>query len=196
MTHTNNQRRLKLVLLGLIVIVVALLVMMCHYDRQFTDYGRKAEYLSNFGYARVFNVNRLKYESISKKYGIPIKEETQAIPGVTDRCVVFMQYPSFELCCVEYKETDGTVARALYLLIVLDDTLQFGRNQIGIGSTREEVHRAYAKEPAISAKELAYSAEDYPDVDEGFYGEDWSRILFCYDDNGVVESMAYEPPAF
>ena len=196
MTHTKNQRRFKLVLLGLIVIVVALLVMMCRYDQQFTDYGRKAEYLSNRGYARVFKVNRLKYDSISNEYGLPIKEETQAIPEVTDRRLVFMQYPSFELCCVEYKETDGTVARTLYLLIVLDDTLQFGRNLIGIGSTREEVHRAYAKEPAISAKELAYSAEDYPDVDEGFYGEDWSRILFCYDENGIVESMAYEPPAF
>jgi hypothetical protein len=169
---------------------------MCHYDKQFTDYGRNAEYLSNFGYARAFNVNRLDYESLSQKYGTPINKETQAIPDSTDKRIIFMHYPSFEMCCVEYKETDGTVARALYLLIVLDDTLQFGRNQIGIGSTREEVHRAYAKEPAISAKELAYSAEDYPDVDEGFYGEDWSRILFCYDDNGVVESMAYQPPAF
>lgn len=196
MLHFDLKAKFKFIVLGLFVCIAIFFFVMCNYDSHSTDYGRKAEYLSNRGYARVFKVNRLKYQSISKEYGIPIKEETQAIPGVTDRRVVFMQYPSFELCCVEYKETDGTVARALYLLIVLDDTLQFGRNQIGIGSTREEIHRAYAKDPAISAKELAYSAEDYPNVDEGFYGEDWSRILFCYDDNGVVESMAYEPPAF
>jgi len=196
MKHTNNQRRLKLVLLGLTVIVVALLIMMCHYDHQFTDYGRKAEYLSNFGYARAFNVNRLKYESIYQKYGTPVKEETLAIPDSTDGHLVLMQYPSFTMCYVEYTYPNGTIERSLYLLIVQDDAIQFGRKKIHIGSTREEVRRAYAKEPAISAKELAYSAEDYPDVDEGFYGEDWSRILFCYDEDGIVESMAYQPPAF
>ena len=185
-----------LIAILLLLVFAAFLIVMYRYDSKSTDYGRKAEYLSNYGYARVFNVNRLDYKSIYKKYGTPVKEETQAIPDSTDKHIVLMQYPSFEMCCVEYKETDGTVARALYLLIVLDDTLQFGRNRIGIGNTREDVHRAYAKDPVISAKELAYSAEDYPSVDEGFYGEDWSRILFCYDDNGVVESMAYQPPAF
>ena len=195
MVSNKMKNGLKIAILGLLALI-ALLIALCNYDSQYSDYGRKAEYLSNRGYARVFKVNRLNYQNLFKKYGMPIKEETQAIPEVTDRRVVFMQYPSFELYCVEYQETDGTVARALYLLIVLDDTLQFGRNQIGIGSTREDVHRAYANDPAISVKELAYSAEDYPNVDEGFYGEDWSRILFCYDDNGVVESMAYQPPAF
>ena len=196
MSHSDLKAKFMYIVLGLFVCIAIFFFAMCNYDSQYTDYGRKAEYLSNRGYARVFKVNRLNYQNLFKKYGVPIKEETQAIPRVTDRRVVFMQYPSFELCCVEYQETDETVARALYLLIVLDDTLQFGRSQIGIGSTREEVHRAYAKDPMISAKELAYSAEDYPNVDEGFYGEDWSRILFCYDDNGVVESMAYQPPAF
>lgn len=196
MSHFDSKAKFKFIILSLFVCVAIFFFVMCIYDSHSTDYGRKAEYLSNRGYARVFKVKRLNYQYISKEYGIPIKEETQAIPGSMDRRVVIMQYPFFKMCCVEYKETDGTVARALYLLIVLDDTLQFGRNQIGIGSTREDVRRAYGKDPAISAKELAYSAEDYPNVDEGFYGEDWCRILFCYDDNGVVESMAYQPPAF
>lgn len=186
----------KIIILGLIASATALFITMWHYDTQFTDYGRNAEYLTNFGYARAFKVNRLDYESILKKYGVPIKEETQAIPDSTDRHVVLMQYPSFDMSCVEYEKTDGTVGRNLFLLIIQNDTIRFGRDEIRIGSTQEEVHRAYSKELKISVEELVYSAENYPNVDEGFYGEDWSRILFCYDDNGFVESMAYEPPAF
>jgi hypothetical protein len=58
------------------------------------------------------------------------------------------------------------------------------------------VHNAYEKEPVINQDELAYSSEDFPGLDEGFYGDNWSRILFCYDDEGIVTSMAYEPPSF
>lgn len=185
----------KLVL-AIVLIAAALFIAMCNYDTQFTDYGRNAAYLSNFGYARAFKVNRLSYEAISKKYEDPVKEETRVIPESADRHIVLMQYPSFEMICVEFEKTDGTTGRSLALLIVQSDTIYFGKQAIHVGSTREEVNRAYAQEPKISADELAYSAEDYPEVDEGFYGEDWSRILFCYDGEDTVESMAYEPPAF
>lgn len=44
--------------------------------------------------------------------------------------------------------------------------------------------------------EIVYSAEDFPNLDEGYFGEDWSRILFSFDDAGFVTSIAYEPPSF
>ena len=196
MTLMKSKKRFKVVIIGLVLVFIVLFVVVFHYDTQFTDYGRKAEYLSNYGYARAFKVNRLDYESIFKKYGVPIEEEIQAIPESSDRHIVLMQYPSFEMTCVEFEKADGSIGRNVAFIVVQNDTIHFGTEKIHIGSTQEEVHRAYAKEPMVSTEELAYSAEDYPNVDEGFYGEDWSRILFCYDENGVVESMAYEPPAF
>lgn len=104
MSHFDLKAKSRFIVLSLFVCIAIFFFVMCIYDSHSTDYGRKAEYLSNRGYARVFKVKRLNYQYISKEYGIPIKEETQAIPGSTDRHVVFMQYPSFEMCCVEYKQ--------------------------------------------------------------------------------------------
>ena len=184
------------IVLLLIVTTVSCFIVMCNFDSQLADYGRTAKYLSNFGYARAFEVSSLDYESLIKKYGVPTKEESKDILESTGNRIIHLEYPEFNMACVEFKEADGTMKKSLFLIVVKDDSIRFGRKSIRIGSTREEVHRAYAQEPPISTDELKNSAEDYPNVDEGFYGEDWSRILFCYDENGIVESMAYEPPAF
>ncbi|MEZ4627880.1 MAG: hypothetical protein R2912_07285 [Eubacteriales bacterium] len=80
-------------------------------------------------------------------------------------------------------------------MTVWGESIKFGRKQIGVGSSREEVHKAYENEPIISQSELAFSLEDFPNLDEGYFGEDWSRILFCYNDAGIVTSMAFEPPS-
>lgn len=186
-------------LIGLLLAITLFLssyILLCRYDNRFTDYGRKSNYLNNFGYARVFKVNRLDTELIYKKHGDPICESTQTMTSQKNVRIVYARYPAFEMAYTETMDESGSTENHIFLMIVLDETIQFGWKKIGIGSTKEEVHQAYAKEPMIDTKELAYSAEVYPDVDEGFYGEDWSRILFCYDDAGRVISMAYEPPAF
>lgn len=166
------------------------------YDQQFIRFDRVARYISTSAYAKVLGLDDLTEKSILDKYGSATSEAQYMDPKNGYRTLILNQYPGFDVWYVYTDWYAGKPYNALNLLVIKDDSLRFGWLKIGIGSTREEVHRAYAKEPAINAKELAYSAEDYPDVDEGFYGDGWSRILFCYDETGIVESMAYQPPAF
>ena len=192
----KKKNPLLTILLILIALFVAGYIVMCNYDSQYTDYGRKSTYLTNFGYARALGVNRIEYDTLRQKYGTPVEEETYPASGLSGVQCMRSVYPALELYCVVGEENNGVSEHSLFLVVIRDDSIHFGRKSIRIGSTKEEVHEAYASEPAISETELAYSAEDYPAVDEGFYGEDWSRILFCYDENSKVESMAYEPPEF
>jgi hypothetical protein len=166
------------------------------YDQQFIGYNRTAKYLSTSMYAKALHLDGLNEKSILREYGAPSSFVRHTDQKNGDRILIHGQYATFDVWYVYTDWYAGEPYNNLVLLVINDDSIRFGRLDIGIGSTREDVHRAYANDPAISAKELAYSAEDYPNVDEGFYGEDWSRILFCYDNNGVVESMAYQPPAF
>ena len=196
MLDMKKKPPLLTILLILIALFVAGYIVMCNYDSQYTDYGRKSTYLTNFGYARALGVNRIEYDTLHKKYGTPVTEETYLSSNSSSVQLMRAAYPALDLYYIEEAEENGVAERSLFLVVIRDDSIHFGRKSIRIGSTKEQVHQAYASEPAISETELAYSAEDYPAVDEGFYGEDWSRILFCYDENGKVESMAYEPPEF
>ena len=184
------------ILLILIALFISGYIVICNYDSQYTDYGRKSSYLTNFGYARALGVNRIAYDTLHQKYGTPVTEETYPSSGSSSAQLMHAEYPALDLYFVVEDTENGVAERSLFLVVIRDDSIHFGRKSIRIGSTKEQVHQAYASEPAISETELAYSAEDYPAVDEGFYGEDWSRILFCYDENNKVESMAYEPPEF
>lgn len=166
------------------------------YEQQFISFNRKSVYLPIKGYSDELGLDAFNESSIIRKYGVSRVQIRSVDQNNENRVLILDQYPKFD---VLYVYTDWYASKpynTLICIIFKDNSLRFGKLQIGIGSTQEEVHRAYAKEPMVSTEELAYSAEDYPNVDEGFYGEDWSRILFCYDENGVVESMAYEPPAF
>ena len=196
MLDMKKKPPLLTILLILIALFVAGYIVMCNYDSQYTDYGRKSTYLTNFGYARALGVNRIEYDTLHKKYGTPVTEETYLSSNSSSVQLMRAAYPALDLYYIEEAEENGVAERSLFLVVIRDDSIHFGRKSIRIGSTKEQVHQAYASEPAISETELAYSAEDYPAVDEGFYGEDWSRILFCYDENGKLESMAYEPPEF
>ena len=166
------------------------------YDQQFIGYNRAAKYLSTSMYAKTLRLDGFNEESILREYGSPSSQTRYTDQKNGDRILIHSQYATFDVWYVYTDWYADEPYNTLILLVIKNDSLRFGRLDIGIGSTREDVHRAYANDPVISAKELVNSAEDYPNVDEGFYGEDWSRILFCYDDNGVVESMAYQPPAF
>jgi len=76
------------------------------------------------------------------------------------------------------------------------ETLRFGKRQIGIGSTRDDVQKAYRRDEKVDQEDLAYCAINFPGVEEGYYGESWCFILFCYDADGKVVSMAMQPSAF
>jgi len=175
---------------------IAYFIFVFHYDSRLTDYGRKAEYLSTRGYARVLGLRGFDAKDIVKRFGVPVRQTRWIDPVYPERELVRDAYPAFDTISVTGEHSDGTIYKIVFLVVFKDESLRFGKMKIGIGSTKEEVHRAYAKDPIIEADELICSAHDYPDVDEGYFGEDWSKILFCYDEAGKVESMAYEAPAF
>ena len=62
--------------------------------------------------------------------------------------------------------------------------------------SKEEVKKAYIKDQKIDEDELAYCSIDYPNVDEGYYGDRWCFILFCFGEDDTVISMAMQPPGF
>ena len=191
--------RKKLGFMIAIVIVLALavsyLIAIYFYDREMTDYGRDSNYLSNRGYARALGLSDFKYDSMLERLGSPVKQTVLPEADQLGNTLIFLEYPDFRAAYVDIPRANGSTRKALYLVTVWGESIRFGRKQIGVGSSREEVHKAYEKEPIISQSELASSSEDFPNLDEGYFGEDWSRILFSFDDAGIVTSMAYEPPS-
>lgn len=193
---THKKRGGLIAFLVMLALVMSYLIYVYFYDREMTDYGRDSNYLSNCGYARALGLSDFKYDSILKSLGSPVK--TIVLPDADDlgNTLVFLEYPDFRAAYVEMPRPNGTTQKALYLVTVWGESNKFGRKQIGVGSSREEVHKAYEKEPIISQSELAFSAEDFPNISEGYFGEDWSRILFSFDDAGFVTSIAFEPPSY
>jgi len=157
--------------------------------------GRKAAYLSDEGYADVLGVADLRYEEILQQYGEPENQKLWSSADEPDRKLLDCQYSDFNVRYVLSEDRNHETSYRLTLLTITSKDLRFGRLKIGIGSSRLAVRIAYLFDKKVDADELAYSARDDPDVDEGFYGEDWCRILFCYDEHGRVTSMAYDPPA-
>lgn len=192
---THKKRGYLIAFLVVLALVMSYLIFVYFYDREMTDYGRDSNYLSNRGYARALGLSDFKYDSIQKSLGSPVKQTVLPDADDLENTLVFIEYPDFRAAYVEIPRPNGTTRKALYLVTIWGESIRFGRKQIGVGSSREEVHKAYGKEPIISQSELAFSSEDFPNLDEGYFGEDWSRILFSFDDAGFVTSIAYEPPS-
>ena len=179
-----------------LVMAVSYLIAVFFYDREMTDYGRHSDYLSNRGYARALGLSDFGYDSMLKKLGSPVNQTVLPEADQLGNTIIFLEYPDFRAAYVEIPRANGSPRKALSLVTVWAESIKFGRKKIGVGSSREEVHKAYEKEPAISQRELAASSEDFPNLDEGYFGDDWSRILFSFDDAGFVTTIAYEPPSF
>ena len=188
--------RILLAVAFILLIIIAISIAVVSYYQQFSGYNRKSRYLSTDGYAAVIGCKEFYEKEILTRCGDPESRARWVDSEKNDRTLILDQYEKFDVLYVYTDWYKGEPYNTLLYVIFKHESLRFGRMKIGIGSTKEEVHLAYAKEPMVDAEEIAYSAEDYPDVDEGYYGEDWSRILFCYDDAGRVISMAYQPPAF
>ena len=197
----SNTKKHKLAKTTISILLIATLLSLAYFcfEGFILDYVNRpshhAAYLSEQGYADALGVPALDYDSIHNAFGTATasnRTESALRPGIL---IIEDQYPSFTAYSTEVSEKDG-LSHYTYLIKITDESSRFGWLHIGVGSSRTLVRLAYLFDEKISIDELAYSAEDYSAVDEGFYGEDWSRILFCYDESNKVESMAYEPPEF
>jgi len=156
----------------------------------------QAVYLSTSGYAKELKLSALEYEDIQKEYGAPTVIEREQNTVNSDVMLVSNEYPGVSVHYSEQTNFNGALVKYIYLISIIGNDFRFGPLGIGIGSSRLQVRIAYLLDQKIDLDELAYSAKYFPDVDEGFYGDNWSRILFSYDENGKVVSMAIEPSEF
>lgn len=196
MQKSNKLRRLLLkVALFILALPVVAFICLWQYDQQFLR-EHKAAYMPDYGYARALGLWRLDDDEIERKYGEPNETEYRTDPKQKSRTLIVCSYPDFQAVYVEDTLVSGKIVHHLILLEVTSESPRFGRNRIGLGSTREEVQDAYSRDEKIEPEKLLENARDYPNVSEGYYGQNWSRILFCYNEQGEVVSMAYEAPAF
>lgn len=176
-----------LILLGL----VGYNIFLYHYDTQFTG-GYDAAYLSNQKYAKVFNVWDLTYSGVINAYG-----ESPSIERIwtARKNAPFYRavYPGFDMI---YLWNEAYQTNRMAYLVVTSETLRFGKYDIGLGSAREDVWQAYGNDLRISEKNLAGDRDDFPDIDEGYSGDDWCGLLFAYDMDGIVTMMLYRAPFF
>lgn len=190
-------KRLVIIFSASAILLVMLIFVALYYNFDQDCCGEHdAKYLSTKGYTSVLGVNYFDEESIHEAYGDPSVLTRWVDHEVNDRTLILEEYPTLDVLYVYTDWYKGEPYNELIQIIIKSDSLRFGREKIGIGSSKADVHLAYLRDEKIDAEELAYSAEDYPGVDEGYYGESWSCILFCYDENGKVSSMAMQPSAF
>lgn len=150
-----------------------------------------AKYLSRNGYAAVFGVEHMEYAAFFETYGEPDKIEYVYEENVP-RMWVIVEYPSFQLQGNLWeKGSAGSCNFVLRLqsITVKDASLRFGEKQIGLGSTRTEVETAYCEDTAMTQKQIE---ETDLSADIGFWGDYWTRILFCFDENDRVSAMMWK----
>ena len=199
MKRKISPKILKSSLNVLLVIVGIGLIYLC-FEGVVLDYfnntSYRARYLSTSGYFKELKLSSLEHEDIHKELGMPVSSKREKHADNPDVVVVCESYPGVAVQYSEITEWNGALTKYTRCITITGKDYQFGRLKIGIGSPRVLVRFAYLLDQKIDSNELTYSATTFPNVDEGFYGDDWSRILFSYDDAGFVTAIAYEPPSF
>lgn len=191
--QSKVKKRIRVILICILIcLVTACNVMFYLHDSKFT-YSRRAEYLSDAGYARAFGVRRIEYDAFVAKYGEPSSIIKQPA-GNRNANRFVAHYPDFSLSYVFWEWEPSAAQRRIPRLVAIEvksASYRFGRQKIGVGSTRSEIHAAYASDPAVSDESIAYYSEYFPEIEEGYYGEDWNCVLFDYGSDEHVTAMIF-----
>jgi hypothetical protein len=187
----HQRSRLIWILLLSVIALCAVFIIICVSEKESTMFGRKSWYLSDEGYAQALGIDRLECESINKVYGEPESIERWFDPAHADRELVKHSYRDFDVLYFVDSLSTGEEQLVFIQLVIKTNLIHFGFMQVGVGVRRGAVRFAYMLDPKLSKSEIEYESNDFPEVDEGFYGENWCRIMFDYDDSGIVKEMAY-----
>lgn len=173
------------------ILVIIVLCINLRYSPQ-----HPAKYLSTPGYAKVLGIDSFHYEALIQEFGKPSHITYPINPFNPNEYYILHQYDTIDALYNIQEYPSGIKATQLILVTIKSDAYRFGKQNIGIGSTRAEVEKAYAKDDALKPEQLTESQKLSPYASSGYYGDNWSRILFCYDENDKVESIALEASAF
>ena len=150
-------------------------------------------------YEKALGIREIEYDAVVKRYGEP--ERVEVLPGN-------QKYPDYYIACYaglscNYVMSElhpvaepGVLTPVLTQITVMDDRFRFGKSKIGVGSTREAIHKAYEGSKPLNAEDVAYCMHEFPGIEEGYWGDYWCNILFSYDENDCVDAMAYQPSDF
>ena len=196
----KTSRAILACLLGVFVLgAVAFGIVTYAADVRAHDPGYFDRYLHNAGYQHALGVSALW----NREAFIDICGEPSAIDMAydveNDRTIVVYHYPDNGLelrCCCIGDRTQEDLAQLdadlhLVAIHILGDAYRFGDRQIGVGSTRSEIHNAYA--PALPNTSHLEDSVYYSEVEESYRGDGTLRILFCYDEADVAERMILVP---
>ena len=188
----KSRNKLILILICILLSVSAIVLVVDNYISNYCNtLGRNSKYLSTAGYAAALRVDRFDVESFTKVYGEPIAVQQWLDPENPGRELVLHTYPSFDILYLVDTSSHGEKSLRFLQIKIKDETIRIGGLKIGVGSQRNIIRLAFLLDPKMSKQEIEYSSYDFPEADEGFYGEDWWRILLDYNDEGNVVSMAY-----
>ncbi len=188
----KSKKRLVLILTCVVLVLTMVILTGYNYILNYCNtMGRNSNYLSTCNYAAVLGVDQFEAESFIKVYGEPESIQRWFDSEYPDRELVLYSYPSFEILFLIYEYVNGETALSFLQIKIFDDSFRFGLFKIGVGSSRNIIRLAFLLDPKLKDSEIEYESHDYPEVDEGYYAEDWWRVLFHYDDTGKVESMVY-----
>lgn len=196
-------RTLPFILKASIVVVLAacfLCLLYFCFEGFLLDYTNnakhKAVYLSTRRFLEEIGTASYNLEDIQAAYGSSMSSTRQKSTENPDVELITDRYAAFTVHYTEGLDRDGRKTSFTYFISIEGGDYHFGWLHIGIGSPRFLVRLAFLLDKRIKAEELDQSATSFANVDEGFYGDDWCRILFSYDDAGCVNSFGYEPPFF
>lgn len=186
------QERREKIVAWVAVAFIALFLLAWIFDEPAEPPG--PQYMPTDGYVKALGVSEIDYYAFRKAYGKP-EEELWREEKETGRVFVTSCYPQFDLESVVLRDeewVDNLPYLHLMQVKIKEESLRFGRRQIGLGSTREEVQRAYARDRKLNAK---YIPEYDPTMDEGYLWDFGRKVLFRYDENGIVTAMTYCNPS-
>jgi len=196
-------RTLPFILKATIVVVLAACILCLLYfcfEGFLLDYSNNAKhkgvYLSTSRFLEEIGIATYNLEDIQAAYGLSDSRTQEKSAENPDVELIADRYAAFTAHYTERLDRDGRKTNFTYLISIDGEEYHFGWLHIGIGSPRFLVRLAFLLDKRINAEELDQSATSFANVEEGFYGDDWCRILFRYDDAGYVNSIAYEPPFF
>jgi hypothetical protein len=187
-----KKKKLILILCSILVVGLITFFGVAYFLNDYNGYSdKKACYLSTAGYAATLGIDQFSVEGFASVYGKPESTQRYRDSVNPNRELVLYSYPAFDVLYLVTSGLDG-VERFMFLQVVVhSDEFQFGIIHIDVGSSRMLVRIAYLFEEKLSREDIEYESHDFPGAEEGFYGDQWWRVLFSYDSKGRVEKIAY-----
>ena len=171
---------------GLMVLVAISLALAFYWETTSKEYT--AAYLDEAGYMTTLNVDVFRYDKFRVSYGEPLELTTQR-DKQGDPVGFTAYYPGFTLKCAFSKYLSPAKAQTspyIEWITITGEQHRFGKLQIGVGSPRRSIRRAYFFDKRIDADDLRKQGMQAGDA---YYADGWSMVLFNYDENNLVKTM-------